>query len=88
MQQLFETELPDSLKQPDTYARHLLEFCSYKALHFVTRRPDYLADKEFQSLTFDMMLAWEAPATESESLSKVRHLNFFSALCSLSVLPI
>ncbi|KAH7663159.1 hypothetical protein IHE45_14G035100 [Dioscorea alata] len=70
LQQLFETELPDSLKQPDTYARHLLEFCSYKALHFVTRRPDYLADKEFQSLTFDMMLAWEAPATESESLSK------------------
>ncbi|KAJ0969983.1 hypothetical protein J5N97_022860 [Dioscorea zingiberensis] len=70
LQQCFQTELSDSVKQPDTYARHLLEFCSYKALHVLTKCPDYLADKEFQRLTFDMMLAWEAPATGSESLPK------------------
>ncbi|KAJ0969976.1 hypothetical protein J5N97_022853 [Dioscorea zingiberensis] len=70
LQQCFQNELPDSVKQPATYARHLLEFCSYKALHVLTKCPDYLADKEFHRLTFDMMLAWEAPATGSESLPK------------------
>jgi len=36
---------------------------------------DYLANKELRLLTYDMMLAWEASDTESESLSNVRHLH-------------
>uniref|UniRef100_A0A5B7B087 DUF639 domain-containing protein n=2 Tax=Davidia involucrata TaxID=16924 RepID=A0A5B7B087_DAVIN len=62
----FDTELPDTVKQPLTYARNLLEFCSYQALPLLTRHPDYLSDKEFCRLTYDMMLAWEAPDVESE----------------------
>lgn len=35
------------------------------------KNPDYLSDKEFRQLTFDMMLAWESPSSESENLDKV-----------------
>ncbi|KAK3004651.1 hypothetical protein RJ639_019405 [Escallonia herrerae] len=64
----FETELPESVKQPPNYARNLLEFCSYRALHLLTGRPNYLKDKEFSRLTYDMMLAWDAPDLNSEPL--------------------
>lgn len=37
----------------------------------VTRRSNYLSDKEFRRLTFDMMLAWEAPGVEKKQLQKV-----------------
>lgn len=36
----------------------------------VTRRSNYLSDKEFRRLTFDMMLAWEAPGVEKKQLEK------------------
>ncbi|KAF5747387.1 hypothetical protein HS088_TW05G00108 [Tripterygium wilfordii] len=65
LQHRFDIELPESVKELLTYARNLLEFCSYQALHVVTRRPDYLIDKEFCRLTYDMMLAWEDPSVES-----------------------
>ncbi|KAF8407407.1 hypothetical protein HHK36_006538 [Tetracentron sinense] len=70
LQHHFETELPDHVKHPSTYARNLLEFCSYQALNVVTQRPDYLSDKDFHRFTYDMMLAWEAPGIESEPLLK------------------
>ncbi|OVA10742.1 Protein of unknown function DUF639 [Macleaya cordata] len=70
LQQHFENELPDFVKQPSTYPRNLLEFCSYQALHVLTQRPDYLSDKEFCRLTYDMMLAWEAPGIKSEPVVK------------------
>ncbi|XP_057962915.1 uncharacterized protein LOC131154265 [Malania oleifera] len=70
LQYQFDTELPDSIKQPSTYARNLLEFCSYQAIHMLTRRPDYLSDKEFSQLTFDMMLAWEDSGAETGSVGK------------------
>lgn len=70
LQHRFDTEQPNTVKQPSTYARNLLEFCSYQALHVVTERPDYLSDKDFRSLTYDMMLAWEDPGVENESLDK------------------
>ncbi|WOL18217.1 hypothetical protein Cni_G27010 [Canna indica] len=69
VQQSFEAELPEHSKEP-SYARNLVEYCCYKALRVETQRPDHLADKEFSLLTFDMMLAWEAPDTETESLLK------------------
>ncbi|CAL5427282.1 unnamed protein product [Camellia sinensis] len=67
LQHRFETELPDTVKQPSTYTRNFLEFCSYQALNLVTAHPDYLSDKEFRCLTFDMMLAWEAPGVENQT---------------------
>ncbi|CAL9203378.1 uncharacterized protein LOC135631695 [Musa acuminata AAA Group] len=68
LQQSFEDELPDHSNQPTSYARNLVEYCAHKALRVETQRPDHLADKGFSLLTFDMMLAWEAPDTETEFL--------------------
>ncbi|KAL6192297.1 hypothetical protein ACLB2K_033388 [Fragaria x ananassa] len=65
LQHHFDTQLPESVKELLTYARNFLEFCSYQALHVVSGRPDYLSDKEFRHLTFDMMLAWESPCAEN-----------------------
>ncbi|RRT63102.1 hypothetical protein B296_00004785 [Ensete ventricosum] len=79
LQQSFEDELPDHSNQPTSYARSLVEYCAYKALRVETQRPDHLADKGFSLLTFDMMLAWEAPDTETEFLLDVRHLSTFTA---------
>ncbi|XP_062158305.1 uncharacterized protein LOC133865834 [Alnus glutinosa] len=69
LQHCFETELPESVKEPLTYARNFLEFCSYQALHLLSKRPGFLSE-EFRHLTYDMMLAWEAPSVESETLDK------------------
>ncbi|TKY50667.1 hypothetical protein E2542_SST22171 [Spatholobus suberectus] len=65
LQHCFDSELPLGVKELLTYARHLLEFCSYKALHKLSKNSDYLNDKEFRRLTFDMMLAWEAPSVHT-----------------------
>ncbi|XP_031383830.1 uncharacterized protein LOC116197739 isoform X2 [Punica granatum] len=70
LQQRFDSELPESVRTPLAYARNFLEFCSLETLHVLTRNPNYLGDKEFRQLTFDMMLAWEAPGSEVESLEK------------------
>ncbi|KAF2312316.1 hypothetical protein GH714_034189 [Hevea brasiliensis] len=71
LQHHFDIELPESVKQLFTYARNL-EFCSYQALNSVTRRPDYLSDKDFRRLTYDMMLAWEAPVLRSIRITNNR----------------
>ncbi|XP_017230652.1 uncharacterized protein LOC108205272 [Daucus carota subsp. sativus] len=68
LQHCFDTKYPDIVKESLIYARSLLEFCSYQALHIMTRRPNYLADKDFRRLTFDMMLAWEGPSPQDEEL--------------------
>ncbi|WOH15693.1 hypothetical protein DCAR_0935236 [Daucus carota subsp. sativus] len=66
LQHCFDTEHPNIMKESLVYARSFLEFCSYQALNLMTRRPDYLADKNFRRLTFDMMLAWDGPSAENE----------------------
>lgn len=66
----FGTAIPEDTKELLTYSRNFLEFCSYQALHMLTKRPDYLSDKEFRRLTFDMMLAWEVPSVENKQLEK------------------
>ncbi|XVF01720.1 hypothetical protein REPUB_Repub04eG0112900 [Reevesia pubescens] len=70
LQHRYDIELPESVKQLFTYARNFLEFCSYQALHKVCRNPDYLSDPEFRRLTYEMMLAWEAPCVECEQRVK------------------
>ncbi|KAK4261638.1 hypothetical protein QN277_004604 [Acacia crassicarpa] len=64
LQHGFDSELPVGVNELLTYARNLLEYCSYKALEKISRSQDYLNDKEFRRLTYDMMLAWEAPSVE------------------------
>ncbi|KAJ3692965.1 hypothetical protein LUZ60_012060 [Juncus effusus] len=73
--QLFETELPDHAKEPDKYARNLLEYCSYKALCEETKKADYLSEKEFRVLTYDMMLAWTTPDPHTESKNETSSEN-------------
>lgn len=58
--------------QPVDYARSVVEYCSYVALRVETRRHDHLGDREFHSLTYDMMLAWEAPDEETDAMFQVR----------------
>ncbi|XP_065868641.1 uncharacterized protein [Euphorbia lathyris] len=70
LQHHYDIELPESVKQLFTYARNFLEFCSYQALSSLTSRPNYLSDKDFRRLTYDMMLAWEAPSVETQSPPK------------------
>ncbi|KAG2662834.1 hypothetical protein I3760_16G000800 [Carya illinoinensis] len=70
LQHCFETELPESVQNILTYARNFLEFCSYQALDLLIKSPDYLSDKEFRHLTYDMMLAWESPNVQSETPDK------------------
>ncbi|XP_043701883.1 uncharacterized protein LOC122652256 [Telopea speciosissima] len=70
LQRCFETELPEHTTQSPTYARNLLEFCSYQTLDVVTQRPDYLRDKEIRRLTYDMMLAWEDSGVKREPTQK------------------
>ncbi|TVU29062.1 hypothetical protein EJB05_20605 [Eragrostis curvula] len=68
LQQSFENDFPDNCKEQNTYSRELLEYCCHKALHEVTTRPDYLADKNLRRLMFDMMMAWESPGAQDEFL--------------------
>ncbi|KAF8769278.1 hypothetical protein HU200_006791 [Digitaria exilis] len=53
---------------PLEYARSVVEHCSYIALRVETRRHDHLGDREFHSLTYEMMLAWEAADEETDAM--------------------
>ncbi|XP_023531055.1 uncharacterized protein LOC111793424 [Cucurbita pepo subsp. pepo] len=65
LQESFNVEAIDSIKGSSNYARNFLEYCSFRALAVSTHNTGYLADKRFRRLTFDMMIAWEAPASSS-----------------------
>ncbi|KAF8407806.1 hypothetical protein HHK36_006942 [Tetracentron sinense] len=67
----FDAEASDSIKHPSCYARNLLESCCFRALGLSTRVTGHLADKKFRRFTYDMMLAWEAPAAASQPLLNV-----------------
>ncbi|KAL4362335.1 hypothetical protein GQ457_04G012310 [Hibiscus cannabinus] len=60
----FNAEASDSIKSQ--YARNFLEYCCFKALGLSTQVMGHLADKKFRRLTFDMMVAWEAPTASSQ----------------------
>ncbi|XP_027359437.1 uncharacterized protein LOC113868072 isoform X1 [Abrus precatorius] len=68
LQESFNQEASESLKHPSRYARNLLEYCCFKALSLTTQMTGHLFDKTIRRLTFDMMLAWEAPAAASQPL--------------------
>ncbi|XP_050234444.1 uncharacterized protein LOC126682737 [Mercurialis annua] len=64
LQHQFDIELPESVKQLFTYARNFVEFCFYKTLNSISSDPNFLSDKDFRRLTYDMMLAWESPCID------------------------
>ncbi|KAI3946453.1 hypothetical protein MKX01_017669 [Papaver californicum] len=48
-------------------SRNFLEYCCFQTLSLSTQvNNGHLGDKKFQRLTYDMMLAWEAPAATSQ----------------------
>ncbi|MQM06453.1 hypothetical protein Taro_039274 [Colocasia esculenta] len=71
LQHNFDAEASDSIKQPSCYARNFLEYCCFRAIALSIQVTGHLADKSFRRLTFDMMLAWEAPAAASQPVLKV-----------------
>jgi hypothetical protein len=70
--------------RPLEYARGVVEYCSYVALRVQARHHDHLRDREFHSLTFDMMLAWEAPDEETDAEFQVTSIIPFSLSPSLA----
>ncbi|XP_062223383.1 uncharacterized protein LOC133922186 isoform X2 [Phragmites australis] len=71
LQNDFDKQASDSIKQPRNYARNFLEYCCFMALAQNSQVAGYLADKSFRRLTFDMMLAWEVPSPSSHLIVKV-----------------
>lgn len=86
LQYCFDSELPLGVKELLTYARQLLEFCSYKALQKLSQNSDFLNDKEFRRLTFDMMLAWEDPSVNTLPVQSVLFSTHSSSSSSSSLL--
>lgn len=68
----FDTEASNSMKHPSCYARNFLEYCCLMALALSSQVTGHLGDKNFWRLTYDMMLAWEAPGAPSQPLVTVR----------------
>lgn len=71
LQHQFDDHVPESAKVPSKYARNLLEYYCFRALGVSTRVTDYFCDKRFRQLTFEMMLAWEAPGAADKPFIKV-----------------
>ncbi|KAI5064365.1 hypothetical protein GOP47_0021035 [Adiantum capillus-veneris] len=71
LQHQFDDEISESAKVPPKYARNLVEYCCFRALAVATRAMDYLSDKDFRRLTFEMMLAWETPGAADKPIIKV-----------------
>ncbi|KAK8583653.1 hypothetical protein V6N12_067915 [Hibiscus sabdariffa] len=68
LQESFNAEASHSIKHKSRYARNFLEYCCFRTLALSAQVIGHLADKKFRRLTFDMMVAWEAPAATSQSL--------------------
>lgn len=78
LQHAFDSELPLGVKELLTYARHLVEFCSFKAIQKLSRTSDYLSDSDFRRFTFDVMLAWEAPSVHADQLVTVHIITLIN----------
>lgn len=72
LQSNFNSVASDTKKSSSNYARNFLEYCCFRTLALSTQVSGHLSDKTFRRLTFDMMLAWEAPAAESQPTLKVK----------------
>ncbi|KAK1372055.1 DUF639 domain-containing protein [Heracleum sosnowskyi] len=68
LREIFDDEAPDGIKESSQFARNFLEYCCFRALAISTKLDDFLDDKLFRRLTFNMMIAWEFPAASSKSI--------------------
>ncbi|XP_026380648.1 uncharacterized protein LOC113275379 isoform X1 [Papaver somniferum] len=67
LQECFDAGASDPVKHTSCRARNFLEYCCFQTLSLSTQVNDsHLGDKKFRRLTYDMMLAWEAPAATSQ----------------------
>ncbi|KAK9078776.1 hypothetical protein SSX86_002834 [Deinandra increscens subsp. villosa] len=66
LQEDFNGEATDAIKDPSCYAQNFLEYSCFRALSVSTQVSNYMEDKKFRRLTFDMMLAWEVPDAASQ----------------------
>ncbi|MCL7029378.1 hypothetical protein MKW94_011538 [Papaver nudicaule] len=67
LQECFDAGASDSVKHPSCRARNFIEYCCFQTLSLsIQVNNGHLGDKKFRRLTYDMMLAWEAPAATSE----------------------
>ncbi|XP_068638354.1 uncharacterized protein [Aristolochia californica] len=71
LQHNFDVEASYFVKHPSRFARNFLEYCCFRALSVSSQAVDHISDKHFRRLTFDMMLAWEAPAATSQPVLKI-----------------
>ncbi|KAG7599859.1 hypothetical protein ISN44_As06g040260 [Arabidopsis suecica] len=71
LQDSFNQEASESVKQPSMFPRNFLEYCCFRALALSVGVTGHLSDKNFRRLTFDMMVAWEVPSAASQSLLSV-----------------
>lgn len=71
LQEQFEAEAPASAKTKEDYARNLLEYSCFRALSVSAQAEDHLNDKDFRRLSFDMMLAWDAPGATHKTVPTV-----------------
>ncbi|KAL5544787.1 hypothetical protein UlMin_008571 [Ulmus minor] len=71
LQESFNQEASNSIKHPSRFARNFLEYCCFKALALSTQVTGHLAERNFRRLTYDMMVAWEAPAAASQPVVTV-----------------
>uniref|UniRef100_A0A7N0TMW6 Uncharacterized protein n=2 Tax=Kalanchoe fedtschenkoi TaxID=63787 RepID=A0A7N0TMW6_KALFE len=70
LQEAFNNEALNALKNPSHYARNFLEYCAFRTLALSTQTTGHLTDKRFRRLTYDMMLAWESPAASSQPVDE------------------
>lgn len=71
LQEGFDQEASDSIKQPLRFARNFLEYCCFRALALSAQVSGHLPDKMFRRLTYDMMIAWEIPDAADRPLINV-----------------
>ncbi|XP_020577161.1 uncharacterized protein LOC110022518 [Phalaenopsis equestris] len=87
IQRNFDMEASEALKKPSNYARNFLEYCCFRALAVMTQVAGHPADPKFRRLTFDMMLAWEAPSAASPPSPRVSNDNTVGLDAFLRIAP-
>lgn len=71
LQAQFDEETPASAQETDIYARSFLEYCCFRTLSVSAQVEDHLNDEDFRRLSYDMMLAWDAPGSTNKNVAKV-----------------
>ncbi|RRT37418.1 hypothetical protein B296_00050899, partial [Ensete ventricosum] len=76
IQHNYDAKASEAIRHPSRYARNLVEYCCFTTLALSTRVVGYLSDKSFRRLTFDMMLAWDSPASSPPPSPQAKKSSF------------